>query len=49
MGVALEHVRKYNYIEVNPTKNIISKLNRPSNPPDPYTIEQMQNNATAGK
>jgi integrase len=42
LGVALEHARKYNYIEVNPTKNIISKLNRPSKTPDPYTIEQMK-------
>lgn len=42
LDVALEHARKYNYIEVNPTKNIISKLNRPSKTPDPYTIEQMK-------
>ncbi|MEL7566113.1 MAG: site-specific integrase [Dehalobacterium sp.] len=42
LGVALEHARKYNYIETNPTKNIISKLNRPSKTPDPYTIEQMK-------
>lgn len=42
MSVALEATRKYNYIENNPAKDIITKFGRQGKTPDPYTVKQMQ-------
>lgn len=43
MSVALEHARKYRYIETNPARDVITKFGKQGKTPDPYTIEQMQN------
>ena len=42
MGVALEHARKYHYIESNPARDTITKFGKQGKTPDPYTIEEMQ-------
>ena len=42
LSVAMEHARKYRYIETNPARDIITKFGKQGKTPDPYTIEQMQ-------
>ena len=42
MSVALEHARKYHYIEHNAARDVIAKFGKQGKTPDPYTIEQMQ-------
>ena len=42
MSVALEHARKYHYIESNPAKDKLTKFGKDGKTPDPYTVEQMQ-------
>lgn len=42
LSVALEHARKYRYIDNNPAHDIITKFGKPGKTPDPYTISQMQ-------
>lgn len=42
IGVALEHARKYRYIEHNPARDIITKFGKDAKTPDPYTIDQMK-------
>lgn len=42
MGVALEHARKYHYIESNPARDVISKFGKQGKTPDPYTVEEMR-------
>ena len=42
LSVALEHARKYHYIDTNPAKDTITRLGRQGKTPDPYTIEQMR-------
>ena len=42
MSVALEHARKYHYIEHNAARDVITKFGKQGKTPDPYTIEQMQ-------
>ena len=42
LSVAMEHARKYRYIEFNPARDIITKFGKQGKTPDPYTIEQMQ-------
>lgn len=42
MGVALEHARKYHYIESNPARDTLTKFGKQGKTPDPYTVEQMR-------
>lgn len=42
VGVAMEHARKYHYIEQNPARDTITKFGKQGKTPDPYTVEQMQ-------
>ena len=42
LSVALEHARKYGYIDTNPARDIITKFGKQGKTPDPYTIPQMQ-------
>lgn len=42
VGVALEHARKYHYIESNPARDTITKFGKQGKTPEPYTVEQMQ-------
>lgn len=42
LSVAMEHARKYRYIEYNPARDIITKFGKHGKTPDPYTVEQMQ-------
>lgn len=42
MGVALEHARKYHYIESNPARDTITKFGKQGKTPEPYTVEQMR-------
>lgn len=42
MGVALEHTRKYHYIESNPARDTITRFGKQGKTPDPYTVEQMR-------
>lgn len=42
MGVALEHARKYHYIESNPARDTITKFGPQGKTPDPYTVDQMR-------
>ena len=42
MGVALEHARKYHYIDSNPARDTLTKFGKQGKTPDPYTVEQMQ-------
>jgi integrase len=42
LSVALEHARKYHYIENNPARDIITRFGKQGKTPDPYTIPQMQ-------
>ncbi|MFB0921187.1 MAG: tyrosine-type recombinase/integrase [Oscillospiraceae bacterium] len=42
LSVALEHARKYHYIENNPARDIITRFGKQGKTPDPYTISQMQ-------
>lgn len=41
LSIALEHARKYHYIEMNPTHDVITKFNIKVKTPDPFTVEQM--------
>ena len=42
IGVALEHARKYHYIENNPARDVITKFGKQGKTPDPYTVEEMR-------
>lgn len=42
LSVALEHARKYHYIESNPTKDILTKFGKAGKTPAPYTIDEMR-------
>lgn len=42
LSCALEHARKYQYIESNPTKNLITRMPKERKTPDPYTVQQLQ-------
>ncbi|SBV99071.1 Phage integrase [uncultured Eubacteriales bacterium] len=42
LSVALEHARKYHYIEGNPTRDIITRFGKQGKTPDPYTVDQMK-------
>jgi len=42
VGVAMEHALRYNYIESNPARKIITKFGKNGKTPDPYTIEQVR-------
>lgn len=42
IGVALEHARKYHYIESNPARDVITKFAKQGKTPDPYTVEEMR-------
>ena len=42
LGVALEHARKYHYIESNPARDVITKFGKQGKTPDPYTVEEMR-------
>ena len=42
MGVALEHARKYHYIESTPARDVITKFGKQGKTPDPYTVEEMR-------
>jgi len=42
LSVALEHARKYHYIETNPARDIITRFGKQGKTPDPYTVSQMQ-------
>lgn len=42
VGVAMEHARKYHYIQTNPARDIITKFGKNGKTPDPYTVEQLQ-------
>lgn len=42
MSVALEHARKYHYIDSNPARDIITKFGKQNVTPAPYTVEQMR-------
>ena len=42
IGVALEHARKYHYIESNPARDVITKFGKQGKTPDPYTVEEMR-------
>lgn len=42
IGVALEHARKYHYIESNPARDVITRFGKQGKTPDPYTVEEMR-------
>lgn len=42
MGVALEHARRYHYIDSNPARDILTKFGKQGKTPDPYTVDQMR-------
>lgn len=42
LSIALEHAVSYQYIDSNPTRNILTKFNAKIKTPKPYSIEQMQ-------
>ena len=42
MGVALEHARKYHFIDSNPARDTITKFGKQGKTPAPYTVEQMR-------
>lgn len=42
IGAALEHARKYHYIESNPARDVITKFGKQGKTPDPYTVEEMR-------
>ncbi|MDR1588751.1 MAG: tyrosine-type recombinase/integrase [Oscillospiraceae bacterium] len=42
LSVAFEHARKYHYVETNPARDVITKLGKQGETPDPYTVEQVQ-------
>ena len=42
LSVAFEGARKYNYIEHNPARNVLTKFGKQGKTPDPYTVKQMQ-------
>ena len=42
IGVAMEHARKYHYIDNNPSRDILTKFGKQGKTPDPYTVEQMR-------
>lgn len=41
LSIALEHARKYRYIESNPTRDILTRFPSEVKTPDPYTVDQM--------
>jgi len=41
LGVALEHARKYHYIDSNPARDIITKFGKQGKTPDPYTLVKL--------
>lgn len=43
LSTALEHARKYHYVETNVAKDIITKFGKNGKTPDPYNIEEMRN------
>lgn len=42
IGAALEHARKYHYIESNPARDVITKFGKQGKTPDPYPVEEMR-------
>ena len=42
MSVALEHARRYHYIEGNPARDILTRFGKENETPPPYTAEQMR-------
>jgi integrase len=42
LSIALQHALCYQYIDSNPTRNILTKFTAKVKTPTPYTIEQMQ-------
>lgn len=42
LSIALEHAKKYHYIETNPARDIITRFGKANKTPDPYTVSQMQ-------
>lgn len=42
LSVALEHAKKYHYIESNPARDIITKFGKAAKTPDPYNLGQLQ-------
>ncbi len=42
ISVALEHARKYHYIESNPARDVITKFGKQGKTPDPYTVDEMR-------
>lgn len=42
MGVAMEHARKYHYIESNPARDTLTKFGKQGETPAPYTVDQMR-------
>jgi len=42
LSVAFEAACKYNYIERNPAKNVLTKFGKGGKTPDPYTVQQVQ-------
>ena len=42
LSVALEGAKKYGYIDQNPVRNKITKFDKKSKTPTPYTVQQMQ-------
>ena len=42
IGVAMEHARKYHYIDNNPARDVLTKFGKQGKTPDPYTVEQMR-------
>ena len=42
LSVSFETARKHKYVEVNPVKDITTKVGKEGKTPDPYTIQQMQ-------
>lgn len=42
LSVAMEHARKYHYIETNPARDVLTRFGKQGKTPDPYTVEQMR-------
>ncbi|MBR1659488.1 MAG: tyrosine-type recombinase/integrase [Oscillospiraceae bacterium] len=42
LSVALEHARRYHYIESNPARDILTRFGKENETPPPYTAEQMR-------
>lgn len=41
LSVALEHARRYHYIESNPAKDVLTKFGKQGKTPEPYTMDEM--------